>query len=78
MYAFAATTNDVCCKSCGFCRATRSTDESLSTDGDVRLRTAYVALIRSIGALCAQHFEISDIPVVVHGYDYPVPDGRGF
>jgi lysophospholipase L1-like esterase len=45
---------------------------------NIRLRTAYIALIRTIGGLCNEHFDNRDIPVIVHGYDYPVPDGRGF
>jgi len=45
---------------------------------DVRLRAAYISLIRTVGGLCDIHFGVRDTPVVVHGYDYPVPDGRGF
>ncbi len=45
---------------------------------DVRLRAAYVALILKVGGLCRRHFGRADIPVVVHGYSHPVPDGRGF
>jgi hypothetical protein len=43
-----------------------------------RLRAAYVFLIRTIGAICAHHYGDPAIPVIVHGYDRPVPDGRGF
>ena len=45
---------------------------------DVRLRDAYIALIRKIAGLNQANFGQPDLPVVVHGYDYPVPDGRGF
>jgi hypothetical protein len=45
---------------------------------DGRLKSAYLSLIDKIGALCKQHFDRDDIPILVHGYDYPVPDGRGY
>lgn len=45
---------------------------------NVRLRTAYLALIRTIAGLCKVHFDIREIPVIIHGYDHPVPDGRGY
>jgi hypothetical protein len=42
-----------------------------------RLRLAYITILQSITAVCAlrQH---PGIRIVVHGYDYPIPDGRGF
>jgi lysophospholipase L1-like esterase len=43
---------------------------------DVRIRQAYVALLTAITDLCVRttgHV----IPIVIHGYDRPVPDGRG-
>ncbi|MCP4895872.1 MAG: hypothetical protein GY906_02770 [bacterium] len=45
---------------------------------DVRLKTAWVELISIVGGLCESHFDHRDIPVVIHGYGYSVPDGRGF
>jgi hypothetical protein len=42
-----------------------------------RIRTAYVHLLGSITALCQEAFQ-KTVPILVHGYDYPVPDGRGF
>jgi hypothetical protein len=45
---------------------------------DERLREAYRDLIRLVGGICQAQFGNSRIPVVVHGYGYPVPDGRGF
>jgi lysophospholipase L1-like esterase len=44
---------------------------------DVRIRDAYVAMIAALTAIC-QRYLGRPIPVVTHGYDYPVPDGRGF
>lgn len=43
-----------------------------------RLRRAYLTLIVTIDGLCQQHFQGGTIPVVIHGYDFPVPDGRGY
>jgi len=44
---------------------------------DVRLREAYVSLITAMTDLCELSFE-ETVPVLVHGYGYAVPDGRGF
>lgn len=44
---------------------------------DVRTRNAYVFLISGLKEISTQMLK-RPIPVVVHGYDYPVPDGRGF
>ena len=43
-----------------------------------RLRSAYEMLIRTIGLLGDDHFGPPMVPVLVHGYSYPVPDGRGY
>ena len=43
---------------------------------DVRLRDAYAFMIGGLTAISQQYLNRS-IPVVMHGYDYPVPDGRG-
>ncbi|HEY0671256.1 MAG TPA: SGNH/GDSL hydrolase family protein [Longimicrobiales bacterium] len=44
---------------------------------DVRLRAAYGRMIGGITAI-AQSYLQRPIPIITHGYDYPVPDGRGF
>lgn len=42
-----------------------------------RTRTAYQSILTSITHICNEH-KVMNIPILVHGYDYPVPDGRGF
>jgi len=42
-----------------------------------RIITAYKSMLGSIMRLCEQDLGKS-IPIFVHGYDYPIPDGRGF
>ncbi|HEY3972823.1 MAG TPA: hypothetical protein VGM18_07450 [Candidatus Sulfotelmatobacter sp.] len=42
-----------------------------------RIRTAFTYLLGSITAFCQEAFQ-KKVPILVHGYDYPVPDGRGF
>jgi len=42
-----------------------------------RLRVAMASLIGAISELSRQAFG-RKLPVLVHGYDYPVPDGRGY
>ena len=44
---------------------------------DVRLRAAYARIISGLTRI-AESFMGRAIPIVTHGYDYPVPDGRGF
>jgi lysophospholipase L1-like esterase len=44
---------------------------------DQRVRYAYVTILSRVTAVCSQQFGRT-IPILVHGYDYPVPDGRGF
>jgi lysophospholipase L1-like esterase len=44
---------------------------------DDRVRLAYITLLSAISHICAEHGH-AGIPIVIHGYDYPVPDGRGF
>jgi len=44
---------------------------------DQRLRDAYVHLIAGITAIAVEYLG-RPLPVVLHGYDYPIPDGRGF
>ena len=44
---------------------------------DDRVRLAYVTILSAITALC-ESLANATIPILLHGYDYPVPDGRGF
>lgn len=44
---------------------------------DVRVRAGYLTLIQSINNLSQLYFKRT-VPILIHGYDYPVPDGRGF
>jgi hypothetical protein len=52
-------------------------DQVLAGVIDIRIAAAYRLMIASINALCQQSLGRT-FPVLVHGYDYPVPDGRGF
>jgi len=42
-----------------------------------RILAAYKTMLVAINSLCQQDLGKS-LPILVHGYDYPVPDGRGF
>jgi hypothetical protein len=42
-----------------------------------RLSLAYMTIISTVMALCDKYLG-REIPIMVHGYDYPIPDGRGF
>ena len=44
---------------------------------DQRLFDAYVTILNAITAICESQVG-APVPIVVHGYDYAVPDGRGF
>jgi len=44
---------------------------------DTRIAAAYRLMIVSINSLCQKNLGRT-FPILVHGYDYPVPDGRGF
>lgn len=44
---------------------------------DVRVRNAYVHILSAVTQLC-EGIVGRKVPVLVHGYDRPVPDGRGF
>jgi lysophospholipase L1-like esterase len=44
---------------------------------DERIRFAYVTIISAVTRICEERTGRL-IPILVHGYDYPVPDGRGF
>jgi lysophospholipase L1-like esterase len=51
-------------------------DKVVSGVIDERLRNAYVTILSGITAVCRRQIGES-VPIVVHGYDYAVPDGRG-
>jgi lysophospholipase L1-like esterase len=42
-----------------------------------RLRVALLQLLGAVTHLCERTFG-APLPIVLHGYDYPVPDGRGY
>lgn len=42
-----------------------------------RVRSAYITILSAVTAICQQKAG-GILPILVHGYDYPVPDGRGF
>jgi len=44
---------------------------------DVRLQEAYARIISGLSAIARKYLGEA-IPIITHGYDYPVPDGRGF
>jgi lysophospholipase L1-like esterase len=44
---------------------------------DVRLRNAYTFLISGLTEIARRYLD-RPLPILLHGYDYPVPDGRGF
>jgi lysophospholipase L1-like esterase len=44
-----------------------------------RLEVSYRSLLFGITGLCRHWFgRERDVPIVLHGYGYPIPDGRGF
>jgi lysophospholipase L1-like esterase len=44
---------------------------------DQRLKISYHTIISAVTQLCIK-MTGAPLPIVIHGYDYPVPDGRGF
>jgi hypothetical protein len=44
---------------------------------DVRIRLAYVTWLTEVTSVCADQIG-APLPILVHGYDYSIPDGRGF
>ncbi len=44
---------------------------------DERIRFAYITILSAVTRICKQRLGTT-IPILVHGYDFPVPDGRGF
>jgi hypothetical protein len=43
---------------------------------DRQMRAALVSVLDTVMAICKAHYGAT-VPIVVHGYDYPYPDGRG-
>jgi hypothetical protein len=52
-------------------------DQVLAGVIDTRIAAAYRMMILSVNSLCQNDLGRT-FPILVHGYDYPVPDGRGF
>lgn len=44
---------------------------------DERLRIAFISMLSAVTELCTSKLG-RPVPILVHGYGYPVPDGRGF
>ncbi len=44
---------------------------------DVRLQAAYASILSGLSTI-AKSYLGKPIPIITHGYDYPIPDGRGF
>jgi lysophospholipase L1-like esterase len=44
---------------------------------DDRIRNAYITVLTSVSTVCEESLG-APLPVLVHGYGYAVPDGRGF
>ena len=44
---------------------------------EVRVKAAYARIISAITAVCQQYLGRT-LPILTHGYDYALPDGRGF
>lgn len=44
---------------------------------DQRAQEAYIAILSAITEICKAHLG-HPVPIVIHGYDFPVPDGRGY
>lgn len=44
---------------------------------DERVRTAYITMLSAVTEVCQRKLGRA-LPILVHGYDFPVPDGRGF
>jgi hypothetical protein len=42
-----------------------------------RVRLAYVTILSAVSEIC-RHWIGHPLPILVHGYDFAVPDGRGF
>lgn len=47
-------------------------------DANERIQTAYASMLSSVKEAYSHYFPNHELYILVHGYDYPVPDGRGF
>jgi lysophospholipase L1-like esterase len=52
-------------------------DQIVSGIIDQRVKIAYVTILSAVTQICEDRLN-QKLPILVHGYDYPVPDGRGF
>ena len=44
---------------------------------DQRARLAYITILSAVTEIC-QYWIQQPLPILIHGYDYAIPDGRGF
>lgn len=44
---------------------------------DDRIRSSYITILSAVTDICRKRIG-KPIPIIIHGYDYPVPDGRGY
>ena len=44
---------------------------------DQRIRVAFITILATVTKICENWLQ-RPLPILVHGYDYPIPDGRGF
>ena len=44
---------------------------------DQRLRDAYATIVSALDTIASSYLG-RPIPIIAHGYDYPIPDGRGY
>ncbi|MEW8041066.1 MAG: hypothetical protein AB2777_16110 [Candidatus Thiodiazotropha endolucinida] len=51
-------------------------DQVVAEFVDVRIRAAYIHIIAAINEVCVDNTG-AIVPIITHGYDYSVPDGRG-
>lgn len=49
----------------------------LDTVINKRIWLSYVTILRAVTYVCQERIG-SAVPILIHGYDYPVPDGRGY
>lgn len=42
-----------------------------------RIRSAYITILSAVTNICQKRLG-KPVPIIIHGYDFPVPDGRGY
>jgi lysophospholipase L1-like esterase len=52
-------------------------DQVVSGIIDQRVKIAYVTILSAVTQICEERLN-RKLPILIHGYDYPVADGRGF